>query len=154
MQCYNHPENNVVATCGGCNKGLCLACTDKYTHPICDMCNMQRAKSSRQVIIRNTILTLIFAIVGFSAASNTKVPLSSHIIMAYIVAGIPWGWSALNRITANFFLFMPIGHWAAYFFIKSTLSIFVGVVAFPWKIFTTIKELNTIRGVKSIAGSK
>lgn len=153
MQCYNHPESNIVATCNECNKGLCLACTNKYTRPICDTCNVGFAKNSQKVIIRNIILTFFFALFGFCVTATPHTTLVIQLITAYALAGIPWGWSALNRITPSIFLFMPLGHWVVYFIIKLVLSVFAGVIAFPLKIVTTILEWRKLSAIKAAANA-
>jgi hypothetical protein len=48
---------------------------------------------------------------------------------------------------------MPIIGWAIYFGIKAMLSLFVGLVALPWKVFSTFKEWRNIKAIKSIVDS-
>jgi hypothetical protein len=50
------------------------------------------------------------------------------LVMAY------FGWRALNMITPNLFLIMPIGHWIWYFIIKGVISFFVGIFVAPYQI--------------------
>ena len=38
MKCYNHPERDAIAQCGGCGKGLCEECAKKWNPHICDDC--------------------------------------------------------------------------------------------------------------------
>ena len=45
---------------------------------------------------------------------------------------IYFGWRALNRITPDVFLIMPLGGWFIYILIKGLLSIFVGVFVAPY----------------------
>ncbi|MFI4954503.1 MAG: hypothetical protein ACHP9Y_01170 [Gammaproteobacteria bacterium] len=139
MKCYVHAEKDGAGTCLCCNKALCASCIDKYLKPSCDACALNFAKAGQKEIFRNIILTVVFAVVGLLIAnSNPNASFSGYLSLAYVAMSIPWGWSALSKITPNVFLFMPFAGWAAYFVIKSGLSILVGTVAFPWKIVSTI----------------
>ena len=54
--------------------------------------------------------------------------------MIYLVAFTYFGWKALNRITPNIFLFMPIIGWVIYFSVKFVLSVIVGMFVAPFQI--------------------
>jgi hypothetical protein len=51
-------------------------------------------------------------------------------------AGIIWGWTALNRITPQVFLVLPIVGWFIYFCIKVMISGFIGI---PIAIYKTVQ---------------
>ncbi len=51
-----------------------------------------------------------------------------------------FGWQALNKITPNIFLIMPVGGWIAYYVIKGMLSFFLGVFVAPFVISKKIAE--------------
>ncbi len=59
----------------------------------------------------------------------------------YIGAAFVAGWKALNRITPNVFLFLPIIGWVVYFVIKISLSSFIGVFLLPIRLFIKIRQL-------------
>ncbi len=63
----------------------------------------------------------------------------------YIGAALVAGWKALNRITPNIFLFLPIIGWVVYFVIKISLSSFIGVFLLPIRLFIKIRQLIIIR---------
>lgn len=108
-----------------------------------------------KAITRNVILTVVFALFGFSfGANNPHIPLVNQLIFAYIFAGIPWGWSALSRITPNIFLILPLIGWVVYFFIKLFLSMFVGLVALPLRVLLIIKEWQRAKSLKFTAALK
>ena len=44
-----------------------------------------------------------------------------------------WGWKALDRITPQMFVFMPVVGWLIYFAIKGILALFVGMLIGPYK---------------------
>ena len=48
---------------------------------------------------------------------------------AFFLACVPYGWSCLNRITPNVFLWMPFVGWLMYFILKVALAAAVGAVA-------------------------
>lgn len=64
------------------------------------------------------------------------------IVLGYLFAGIPWGWSFLNRITPQIFLFMPIIGWVIYFVTKFVVSLMVGMFVTPFKIYGIINGLK------------
>lgn len=82
------------------------------------------------------VLTVVLYIVIFSMEyflisvfnNNGAVFVVIAIIMAY------FGWKALNRITPDLFVIMPLGHWFWYWTIKGFLSIFVGAIVAPYQI--------------------
>jgi hypothetical protein len=154
MKCYAHPEKETTASCKACSKGLCLSCTDKYTFPSCDACALDHAKERQKIIIKNIVLTIVFGGIGFWLISlDVKAPVLNKILVTYMLASLPWGWSALDRITPNIFLFMPLGSWVFYFMVKATLSMFVGLVALPLKIVTTLIEWRRVKKLKMTAVS-
>lgn len=66
------------------------------------------------------------------------------LLLIEILAFSVCGWKALNRITPDIFLIMPIGHWAIYILIKGLLSAMCGVFVAPFviskKIISLIQE--------------
>lgn len=51
-----------------------------------------------------------------------------------------FGWKALNFITPNIFLIMPIGGWIIYFLIKGIVAFFIGFVIAPFQIGAMISK--------------
>jgi hypothetical protein len=89
-------------------------------------------------VIGGVVLLIAGTIFGYYAEDNFFLAL----VAGYVLAGIPSGWVALNKIRPNIFLFLPIIGWVIYFIVKFVLSYFVGLVAFPINIYKTIKELK------------
>lgn len=89
-------------------------------------------KSSTGRLVLTVVLYLvIFGIeYGLLAAfnNNSVVFVIIAVVMAY------FGWKALNRITPNLFVIMPLGSWLWYYLIKGILSIFVGAFVAPYQI--------------------
>ena len=55
-----------------------------------------------------------------------------------------FGWKALNVITPNVFLIMPIGGWVIYCIVKGVLAVIIGMFVTPFvvakKIIETVQE--------------
>ncbi len=54
-----------------------------------------------------------------------------------------FGWKALDKITPNIFLFMSIGGWAFYFFVKGFLSVIIGTFVAPFQVSKMITNIIT-----------
>jgi hypothetical protein len=102
MKCYKHYERDSVAQCIDCGKALCPECSNKFTKPICDQCELERIANDRRLLIKNSIIMVIMFIIGFSLNEGT--PLATRLLAGYFFAGIPWGWSILTSITPGFFI--------------------------------------------------
>ena len=63
----------------------------------------------------------------------------------YIGAALVAGWKALNRITPNIFLFLPIIGWVVYFVLKIFLSGVIGVFLLPIRLFLNIRKLYLLK---------
>ena len=63
----------------------------------------------------------------------------------YIGAALVAGWKALNRITPNVFLFLPIIGWVVYFVIKIFLSSVIGIFLLPIRLFLNIRKLYLLK---------
>lgn len=140
MKCYKHYEMDAVSTCVDCSKALCPTCSEKFNFPICDNCNLARINSERSVFTKNIAIMIVMFILGF--LFNIESGFFTAILFGYFFAGVPWGWSALNKITPNIFLFMPLIGWVIYFVIKFVLSLMIGMFVTPFKIYGIIKGLK------------
>lgn len=77
-----------------------------------------------------------------------EMPLSVKLMYGYIFAGLPWGWSVLNRITPNFFLFLPFIGWVLYFIFKLAIAMFIGEFVLPYKIYTFIRDYKKAQAIQ------
>lgn len=141
MKCYKHYDMDAISTCVDCGKALCPQCTEKFESPICDKCNLVRIQDDKKFLIKNSVIMIGLFILGFIFYIG-----DGNFFMAllggYFFAGIPWGWSVLNKITPNIFLFLPIIGWIFYFFIKLFISLMIGMFVTPFKIYQIVKELK------------
>ena len=87
--------------------------------------------STGRIVLTIVLYVVIFGIEYALLAAfnnNSAVFVVIAVVMAY------FGWKALNRITPNMFLIMPISSWLWYWLIKGLLSIFVGALVAPYQI--------------------
>lgn len=143
MKCINHNKVDAVGYCGNCGAGLCKECFSKNDNHYCDDCNKKLLASNTAEassnIIKTIVISLIFAVVGWILTSNGDNPtFIDKLGAAYLFAGMPWGWSVLNMITPNIFLFLPLVGWLIYFSIKAVIAMLVGIVVMPVKIALVI----------------
>lgn len=66
--------------------------------------------------------------------------LPSFLLFVYVALYVFFGWKALNKITPDIFLIMPIGGWIIYYVIKFILSVIVGVFVAPYVIAEKISS--------------
>lgn len=146
MKCHKHYAKDAVSQCVDCGKALCPECTNKFSVPLCDMCELSRISANKSLLIKNSIIMVVAFIIGFS----TQQPdFGSRLLFGLFCAGVPWGWGALNRITPNIFLFLPLVGWLIYFFSKLVLSMMIGIFITPFKIYGIIKGLNVAKELEN-----
>lgn len=151
LRCHIHYDREAVSQCNDCSKTMCPVCTNKYNNPLCDNCAIERIRANRSLLIKNTIIMVIAFIIGFSGGIDGG--LGTMLFGGLLFAGIPWGWSTLNRITPNIFLFMPIIGWLIYFGFKFALAMMIGVLVMPFKIYGIVKGLKEYAELENYAKS-
>jgi hypothetical protein len=140
LKCYKHHDLDAVSTCLSCGKALCPSCSEKFSKPYCDGCILEYTANQKRLLIKNAIIMVILFIFGLSQDGN--------IVFALGLAGVPWGWSTLNRITPNIFLIMPIIGWVIYFIIKFALSMCIGIFVLPYQVFKIIKGIKDSKNLE------
>lgn len=140
MNCHKHSKITSVSQCIDCGRGLCPECTNKYSVPICDSCNYNRAENDQKVALRNLLLMVAFFVFGFYVSSSAGKPLLENLFSGYVFAGIPWGWNILTMITPQVFLILPGVGWLIYFFIKFCIAALIGWLVTPFKIYQYMKK--------------
>ncbi len=50
MKCFHHSEQDAVATCQKCGKGLCRKCAEEYTPCLCDSCAVLIQQEEQQKV--------------------------------------------------------------------------------------------------------
>jgi len=145
MRCHAHSHRDVVATCQSCGRGLCEECAQAYNIPLCISCAQAAITTERSALRRFFVISV--ALFALGLLLGLPYSLGSGLLWGYFLAGIPWGWRALTRITPSVFLFMPIGGWAAYFAIKLALSSWIGGFALPYYTYTSVRRWLELRGL-------
>lgn len=152
MKCVNHPDRDAVASCKTCGKGLCQECACRITPlPQCIPCFKNDLTIEKREIVKSLVLSTIVGIVAFILFFTYSEDPSMRLITAIMFFGVGFGWSALNKITPEIFLFLPLIGWVFYFIIKMFLSVFIGIFACPYKLYTGIKRIKEINQQLSCA---
>lgn len=89
-------------------------------------------KSSTGRIVLTIALYLVFFGIEYALLAAFNNNSMVFVIIAIVMAF--FGWKALNRITPDMFLIMPLSSWLWYYLIKGFLSIFVGAFVAPYQI--------------------
>lgn len=163
MNCYYHSQQEAVAQCSVCSKGLCSSCAPRISPPTCTVCYNSEVKSARSEIIKELLITFGFGAIltfflmraniwGFDPEFRHINVYTSFVLMTmvtlYAISGIVSGWKTLTAITPQVFLFMPILGWVLYFLVKLVLAFFVGLVMLPIRTVVSIIRLNKLKTVK------
>ena len=157
MKCHKHHDRDVVSHCLDCGKGLCPECTDRWSFPVCNNCAQFRASSDKKSVIKKLLFMIVLFALGFIfmfspnlAQESFSANLIAGIISGYLFAGIPCGWGFLNRITPSIFLILPLFGWLLYFFLKATISFFIGGLILPFTLYASIKDYNNAKQIQEM----
>ena len=151
MNCAQHVQIVAVAQCNECGRGLCQECADAYKPPICRSCAGDIATTQKADVRKQFMWSGALFIVGMMIGCNTSQsgptpapypPFAMGLLLGYMFAGIPWGWSALTRITPRVFLFLPLGGWVLYFVYKLAAAATIGPFVTPFKVWSLIKQMR------------
>ena len=125
-------ENYSVNRCTRCGRQLTVEEDQAFNPPTCMNCAREHVSTVKSEMIKSVVLM----IVGIVVIRNP---------LGILLAGIPYGWSALNKITPAMFLWMSWVGWLIYFSIKLVVSYFIGLVALPIKLFQWISEIVKVK---------
>ena len=129
-------ENCSVNRCTRCGRQLTVEEDQAFNPPTCMNCAREHVSTVKSEMIKNIVISVVLMIVGIVVIRNP---------LGILLAGIPYGWSALNRITPAMFLWMSWVGWLIYFAIKLVVSYFIGLVALPIKLFQWISEIVKVK---------
>lgn len=175
MKCINHPERDAVASCKICGKSLCPECANRFGQiPYCLPCvkssyivqrnelhqTISKCKKIGVALVIACIISSIFILLFMGpdflfdelSIINSK-PLYiiacifSYIIALYLAFCIPFGWSALNKLTANIFLILPILGWIFYFMFKILLAFYIAPFACPITVLSKKKKIKKLDSI-------
>ena len=120
MNCFYHKEKVATCVCNGCGKGLCSECANVVSPPLCGPCIAECASISKKEMVKSVVFGVIAAVICCILLESSR---------GIFFFCVPFGWYALNRITPNIFLVLPLVGWVVYFVIKFMLSALIGWIA-------------------------
>lgn len=177
MKCATHPGNDAVATCQICGRGLCLECSKRFNVMKCAECLLRDNSAYRKRLKREIFLPIIgglgmalllTAACGCEIISTRGFGLSELLLMitflpfiAVITVPIPFGWRVIRNLRSkqaddtSVFFFNAQGAILMYFFavffyiLVALVSIPIGLVVGPWKIWKNLREIKSIDKTES-----
>ena len=135
MLCYKHPSKEAVGTCIKCGRGLCQNCTNQIDPPMCLDCARTLSNEIKSEMVKNILISVVLMIVGVLVIKSPG---------GILLAGIPYGWTILNRMTPSMFLWLSFVGWIVYFLIKLVLAYVIGIPALIFKMVRWISELSRV----------
>lgn len=97
---------------------------------------------SQTKLSRNAIIIISYVV--FCIILGCSREISESLFAIAILVCVIFGWQALNKIQPAMFVWMPLGGWLVYFFIKFILSYLVGVFVAPYIIGKNIADKNGV----------
>lgn len=140
MYNQNYQEYQYSANvCSNCGRRLTVEEDSLCNPPTCIYCARDYIQGIRTEMIKSIVLSIVFMIAGIALIGNFS---------GVLLAGIPYGWALLNKMTSRFFMWLPIIGWLIYFLIKLVLSYFIGLIALPVKLIQWISKLSKANRIK------
>lgn len=125
-----------VNRCSKCGRQLTMEEDAAFHPPTCMSCAREHVSTIKTEMIKNIAISVVLMIVGIVVIKNPA---------GILLAGIPYGWSFLNKITPAMFVWMSWIGWAVYFLVKLIIAYFVGLIALPIKLFQWISEIVKVK---------
>lgn len=130
-----------VNSCSNCGRRLTIEEDKLFNPPTCIACAKEHIKKIKSEMAISILLSIILMVVGIILIHN---------IGGVLLAGIPYGWSLLNKLTSKFFLWLPVIGWLIYFIVKLVLSYFIGLIALPIKLVQWISQISKVKKLEEI----
>lgn len=125
-----------VNCCSRCGRRLTVEEDGAFNPPTCMDCAKEHVETVKSEMIKNIAISVILMIVGIVVIKNPA---------GILLAGIPYGWSILNKITPAMFVWMSWIGWVIYFLVKLIVAYFIGLIALPIKLFQWISEIVKVK---------
>lgn len=148
MKCFHDPAADAVATCPQCGKGLCHACTSRFSPIVCESCCVVgNRKRAREIYLRLALTTALFVGVTSLLGIQRRVPGLYAPVGGAIVVCLFWGAKLLGPPSTADRINNALHPSAALFgsLIRLALAAIFGVFAAPAGIVSNIAELVVIR---------
>ena len=146
MKCFHHPNDDAVATCPRCTRGLCPACAERFLPMMCEPCLVtNNGAVARRMYFRLVLTGMLFsggAIVGVT--QEATVP--NSLIAGAVLVSIYWGSIVVGEQASDDFLRVtsPIA-WLISRLVILVVGTTIGAIAAPFMIGKSIVEIVRIR---------
>lgn len=151
MKCSVHNSFDAVGTCLSCNKGLCVDCVDHYKSPSCRNCAQTlNARLKREFVAKISLTVLCLLIFGLilpvrfylNGALPHRQALAELMFLYASYVFFPYGARVVSEKAPVFFnILLDLIFFPFYFM----LSLFLGLLVGPFKLFSMLKELKVIK---------
>ncbi len=142
-QNYQESTQYSVNSCSSCGRRLTVEEYPLFTPPLCMHCAENYISEIKSEMIKSILLSIVFMVAGIFLIGN---------LYGVLLAGIPYGWALLNKLTSGCFMWLPIIGWLIYFLVKLVLSYFIGLIALPIKLIQWISKLCKMNKIKKQLG--
>lgn len=132
-------EKSSANRCSQCGRQLTVQEDSAFNPHTCMNCAKEHISMVKTEMIKNIAISVALMVVGIVLIKNP---------MGILLAGIPYGWSILNRITPAMFLWMSWIGWLIYLALKLILSYFIGLIALPIKLFQWVSEIVKVKNLE------
>lgn len=158
MKCFAHPESDAAGTCQHCGRGLCPACSQRFTLPLCESCLLKHNRSvAARMALGLTSTVVLFVAVTYllgrmSDGHGHTLGYGKSWLPGLLLAFTYWGWRFLSERAPR--LTMGSGVvWLVYFMIKFIAAYLIGIIVGPYQIVRMARQLYITRKTRrEIAG--
>ena len=106
--------------CSRCGRRLTIEEDAAFNPPTCMNCAREHVNTIKAEMIKNIAISVVLMVVGIIAIKSPA---------GILLAGIPYGWSFLNKITPAMFIWMS----------------WIGLIALPIKMVKWISEILKVK---------
>ena len=133
MNCCQHKERRAAGRCVDCGRALCKECMRRWKPALCDDCAEIRCSSAEEPARGTVKLSCFLGLAGGSVCALLlfrSVGIKAFLValaVAYVLAGIPFGWSEISRKSTISLLRIPVlGS-----LLRGIIAPFAGLVMLP-----------------------
>ena len=156
MNCYNHNNTGAIVQCPDCSRGLCSACSSKYSIVICTSCNDLRFENEKRNIKKELIILLtagvLFSLMmGVFLYTNNNINNNKGQVFLTLIFGVSYssmsfvfGFILLGQYGGNFLNSMPPLFKLLLGLPMLYLAAVIGGVLLPFRLYKNMKRLREI----------
>lgn len=137
MNCCQHERRQAAGQCVDCGRFLCKECMQRWKPPLCDDCAEMRCGSVAEPAKGTVMLACFLGIIGWIVCMLWLFHLMGFkacyaaAAIAYVLAGIPFGWNAVSKKPTISLLRMPVVGWL----LRAVLAPIIGLVMLPVSLY-------------------